>query len=153
MLRRREHEEGVGEETAELAALADGSIPPERRTALEARVAESPELSARLAEQRRAVMLARSASADVEAPASLRARVDAQQRARRAPVSRRLVLVGAAAAAVLLVAIGLTVFRSSSSAERFHAALGPTDLTPSAEGEATLTKTSSGWRTSPHSPT
>ena len=67
-----------------------------------------------------------------------------QRRPRRAPVSRRVVLVGAAAAAVVLVAIA--VFRSSSSAERFHAALAPTGLVSGAKGEATLTKTSSGWR-------
>ena len=62
------------------------------------------------------------------------------------PVSRRLVVVGAAATAALVVAIGLAVFRSSPSAERFQAALGPTGLAPAATGEATLTKTSSGWR-------
>jgi anti-sigma factor RsiW len=146
MLRRRGHEEGVGDEIAQLAALADGSLPPERRDALEARVAASPELSARLAEQQRAVMLARSASTNVDAPAALRARVETQRRARRAPVSRRLVLLGAAATAVVLVAVGLAVFRSNSSGERFHAALAPTRLAPGAEGEATLTKTSSGWR-------
>jgi hypothetical protein len=144
MLRRRAHEEGFGEETAQLAALADGSLPPERRAALEARVAASPELSARLAEQERAVMLARSASTDVVAPAALRARIDMRRRPRRAPVSRRVVLVGAAAAAVALVAIA--VFRSSSSTERFQAALAPTGLVSGAKGEATLTKTSSGGR-------
>jgi anti-sigma-K factor RskA len=146
MLRRRGRDEGVGDEIAQLAALADGSLPPERRDAFEARVAASPELSARLAEQQRALMLARSASANVDAPAALRARIETQRRARRAPVSRRPLLVGAAATAVVLVAIGLVVFRSNSSGERFHAALAPTRLAPGAEGEATLTKTSSGWR-------
>jgi hypothetical protein len=146
MLRRRGRDEGVGDEIAQLAALADGSLPPERRDAFEARVASSPELSARLAEQQRALMLARSASANVDAPAALRARIETQRRARRAPVSRRPLLVGAAATAVVLVAIGLVVFRSNSSGERFHAALAPTRLAPGAEGEATLTKTSSGWR-------
>ncbi len=55
-------------------------------------------------------------------------------------------MVGAAVTAVLAVAIGLAVFRSGSSGESFNAALAPTDLVPSARGEATLTKTSSGWR-------
>ena len=32
------------------------------------------------------------------------------------------------------------------SAQQFSAALGPTDLAPQASGDATLTKTSSGWR-------
>jgi hypothetical protein len=145
MLRRR-RQEGVGEEFAELAALADGSLPPERRAALEARVAASSELADRLAEQERAATLTRTASAEVEAPAALRARIEAQRRARRTPVSRRLVAVGAAAAVAVVVVIGLAIFRSSSSETRFRAALAATALAPGAKGEATLTKTSSGWR-------
>jgi hypothetical protein len=47
---------------------------------------------------------------------------------------------------VLAVAIGLVVLRSGTSGERFHAALASTYLVPGARGEATLTKTSSGWR-------
>jgi Anti-sigma-K factor rskA, C-terminal len=54
--------------------------------------------------------------------------------------------VGAAAVAVLAVAIGLAVITSGTSGERFRAALGPTDALPAASGEATLMKTSSGWR-------
>jgi len=61
---------------AELAALADGSLAPERRAALEARVATSSELADRLVEQQRAVALARSAVNGVEAPEALRARID-----------------------------------------------------------------------------
>jgi anti-sigma factor RsiW len=131
---------------AELAALADGSLAPERRAALEARVAASPQLAERLAEQRRAVALARNAAAEVEAPAGLRARIEAQRGARRAPAGRRLVAIGAAGAAVLAVALALAVFRSGTSGERFHVALAPTALAPGAGGEATLTRTSSGWR-------
>jgi hypothetical protein len=145
MRRRREDEVG-DQEIAELAALADGSLAPGRRAALEARVAASPELADRLAEQQRAVALARSAAAEVEAPAGLRAHIEGQRRARRVPVQRRFVLIGAAATAVLAVAIGLTVFRSGTSGERFHAALAATELAPGAGGEATLTKTASGWR-------
>jgi Anti-sigma-K factor rskA len=144
---RRRHQRDAGEEIAELAALADGSLAPERRAALEARVAASPDLAGRLAEQERAVALVRSAAAQVEAPAALRARIDSQRRARRTSRPRRLVLIGAAAAAAAAaLAIGLTVIGSGTSPERFKAALGPTDLAPAAKGEATLTKTSSGWR-------
>jgi hypothetical protein len=143
MLRRRRQD---NEEPAELAALADGSLPPERRAVLEARVAESPELADRLAEQERAVTLMRTASADVDAPAALRARIDAQRRPRRMPVSRRLAAVGAAAAVAVVVVVGLAVFRSTTSQTRFQAALSATELAPGARGEATLTKTSSGWR-------
>jgi hypothetical protein len=148
-MRRSRQDEAGSQEIIELAALADGSLAPERRAALEARVAASSELADRLAEQERAVALARSAAAEVEAPAALRARVGTQRRARRARRPRRLVLAGAAATAataVAAVAIGLDVFGSSTSGERFHATLAPTDLLPGASGKATLTKTSSGWR-------
>jgi anti-sigma-K factor RskA len=146
MVRRRRQGEPVGGEITELAALADGSLAPERRAALEARVAASSELADRLAEQELAIVLARSAATEVEAPGALRARVEAQRRARRARASPRFVLAGAAATAVLILAIGPAVFRSSPPGERFQAALGPTGLSPGASGKATLTKTSSGWR-------
>jgi Anti-sigma-K factor rskA len=145
MRSRREDEDG-GREIAELAALADGSLAPERRAALEARVAASSELAERLAEQQRAVTLARSAAAEVEAPAALRARVEAQRPVRRVRVPRRVVLIGAPAIVALAVGIGLVVFGSSTSSERFHVALAATELVPGAKGEATLTKTASGWR-------
>ena len=120
-------------ELSELAALADGSLSPERRAALEAQVAASPELAALVAEQ-------------VSAPASLRAHIERQRRAHRTRVPRRVVLVGAAAAAALAVAAVVSVFGSSTSAERFHANLAATSLAPGATGRATLTKTTSGWR-------
>ena len=65
-------------------------LAPERRAALEERVAASPELAERLAEQERAVSLLRSAAAEVEAPATLRARLDARRRARARPTAPRL---------------------------------------------------------------
>src|SRR5262245_54333050 len=113
MRRRREDEDG-GQEVAELAALADGSLAPERRATLEAQVAASSELAEQLAEQERAVALARSAVAGVEAPAALRTRVEAQRRVRRVERPRRLVLIGASATAALAVAIALVVSRSGT---------------------------------------
>jgi len=147
-MRRRRQDLNGGEQLAELAALADGSLAPERRAELEAQIAESPELAELLAEQERAVGFARSAAGEVEAPAGLRARVDARRQARRAPGWRRPVLIGAAAVAtvVVAVAVGLGVFGSSTSGERFHASLAATPLEPGASGNATLTKTTSGWR-------
>jgi len=147
-MRRRRADEAGDREIAELAALADGSLAPERRVALEARVAASPELADRLAEQRLAVALTRSAAEGVEAPASLRERVEAQRGSRRGRSPRRLVLAGAATTAALVaaVAVAVSVLGSGTSAERFHAALAPTGLAPGATGEATFTKTSSGWR-------
>jgi hypothetical protein len=145
-MRGRRENEADGEEMAELAALADGSLASERRAALEARVAASSELADRLVEQERAVALARSAVNGVEAPAALRARIDAQRRVRRVRAPRRLVLIGAPAIAALAIAIGVVVFGSRASSERFHAALAATEQVPGARGEATLTKTASGWR-------
>jgi anti-sigma-K factor RskA len=135
-----------GQETAELAALADGSLPPERREELEARVASSSELADRLAEQQRAVAMAHSAAAEVEAPAALKARIEAQRRARSVRAPRGLALAGAAAIAVAAIAIGFAVVRANPSAEQFQGALAATNLAPAANGHATLTKTSSGWR-------
>jgi hypothetical protein len=149
-MRRRPQDETAGQEIAELAALADGSLAPERRAALEARVAASSELADRLAEQQYAVALARSATAEVEAPATLRARIDTQRRARRVPMPRRLVLIGAAATAAVAVAVGLAISASGTSAERYRTALASTDLVPGANGEATLTRTSSGWQIKLH---
>jgi anti-sigma factor RsiW len=63
-----------------LAALADGSLSPDRRAVLEARVAGSPELADRLAEQKRAVALTRSAAIGVDAPVALRERVSPKRR-------------------------------------------------------------------------
>jgi hypothetical protein len=95
-------------EPVELAALADGTLSAKRRTQLEAAVQASPELTALLAEQHRAVDLVRTATDGVTAPASLRSKV-AVERARRAPVARRRqialragVALAAGAAAVAL---------------------------------------------------
>jgi hypothetical protein len=149
-MRRRRRDEAGGDEDVELAALADGSLAPDRRAALAARVAASPELAERLAEQQRAVTLAQSAAAEVEAPAALRARINAQRQARPARVSRRLVLVPAAATATAVLAVAIAVasgvFGSGAPANQFHAALAATRLAPGAGGDATLTKTTSGWR-------
>ena len=97
------------EEMAELAALADGSLSGERRVAVEARVAASPELQELLARQRRAVLAAQALAAEEDVPASLQATVEARRRAlgARRGRSRRLaprVAVAAAAAVAAVVA-------------------------------------------------
>ena len=145
-MRRQREQEPEEPDVAELAALADGSLAPDRRAALEAQVEGSPALADLLAEQQRAVALTQSAAEEVEAPAGLRRRVEAQRSEPPARAPRRLVLAVALAAGVLAaVAVGLAV-DSGSSGAGFQAALGPTDHAPGARGDATLTKTSSGWR-------
>jgi hypothetical protein len=138
-------QDAMDEEVAELAALADGSIAPDRRRALEARVAESPELAALLAEQQRAVALAQNAAAEVETPHSLRESIGAKRSPQRGRLARGLAVVVPAALAAVVVAVVLGVFSSSESGERFQVALASTSAT-GAGGHATLTKTQSGWR-------
>lgn len=102
---------------ADLAALADGSLPARRREALLRRVESSPELAAGLARQREALALMRSLDG-VEAPESLYASVQAEARApharpARGPMAgatrRRIgaagALAGAAAALVLVLVL------------------------------------------------
>jgi hypothetical protein len=137
-----------GEE--ELAALADGSLAPERRAELEAQIDASPILADRLAEQERAVALLRGAEAEVEAPAGLRARLEAQRPARTVRTPRRLALGAVAAAAVAAAAVAVVVVGSGSHGARYRAALAPTPLGRSARGEASLTRTPSGWRINLH---
>jgi len=149
-MRRGREEEADVRGVADIAALADGSVAPERRASLEAQVAASPVLADRLAEQERAVALLRGAGAEVEAPDALRARLEAQRSPRTVRTPRRLALVGVAAAAVAAVAIGVTVAGSGSHGARYQAALAPTPLTPGAHGEASLTRTPSGWRIDLH---
>ncbi|HEX3262067.1 MAG TPA: hypothetical protein VHR37_00285 [Solirubrobacterales bacterium] len=100
-------------EMAELAALADGSLPAARRGALEARVAASPELQVLLERQRRAITVTRAVATE-PVPASLQARVEgsigrAKPRRRRVSLVPGLALGSAvAAAAAIILALVLT---------------------------------------------
>src|SRR4029077_18096261 len=78
--------------------------------------------------------------------AGLRARIEAQRGARRQPLARRVVVIGAVATTIVAAVVERSVFGSGTSGEQFRAALGPTSLAPGASGEETLRKTSSGWR-------
>jgi hypothetical protein len=110
------HRPPTEQELRELAALADGSLAPERRAAVEARVAASPRLQALLAEQRQAVRAFRERRET--APESLRAAVAAERRRRAQPGARRLrVGAGLTAAAVALgVALVLVLPGSETGA-------------------------------------
>jgi hypothetical protein len=78
------------------------------------------------------------------------AAVAAASRVGPPPVVRRrrrrlTTITGLVAAAAIIVAL-LVVVRSGTPTEQFRAALAGTSLSPGASGEATLTKTSAGWR-------
>ena len=123
-----------GEE--ELAALADGSLAPERRAELEAQIEAS---RIRPWRERPSIV--------APAPAGLRARLEAQRSARTVRTPRRLALGGVAVATVAAAAVAVVlVVGPGSHGTRFQAALGPTPLAPGAGGQASLTRTSSGWR-------
>jgi anti-sigma factor RsiW len=96
-------------ELADLSALADGSLDPARRAAVSARIAASPELSALYERERRVVELLHEARATDRAPASLRARIEAQRPSRAVRTRRRIsyggAFAGALAAAALAVAL------------------------------------------------
>jgi hypothetical protein len=104
---------------AELAALADGSLPPDRRALVEQRVAESPRLQALLQEQREALAAVRAL--DERAPGQLRSSISSsREKARRRRV-RRGVALGATAvaglAAVALIALPASEPESPTLAE------------------------------------
>ena len=95
----------------ELAALADGSLAPDRREAVEAMVEESPDLAALLEEQQLALTSVQAHAAAVEAPAGLRARIEAERARRQAPArrSRFVWWGGLAGATALAVALALVI--------------------------------------------
>ncbi len=99
----------------ELVALADGSLPAEQRLRVERAVAESPELQAILAAQRRA-LAAIALAAEERAPAALRAQLELTRGPRREARPRRAfrlipagAIAGAVAAAVLVLALAGSV--------------------------------------------
>jgi anti-sigma factor RsiW len=109
---------------ADLAALADGSLAPDRREAVAARVEASPELRGLLDEHRRALGVIRAAREP--APASLRARVAAERDRARGTRARSprpwMIPAGAAALALAVIAVGLAVPGSTSAPSLAQAA-------------------------------
>jgi hypothetical protein len=91
----------------DLSALADGSLAPEQRDALEARVEAEPGLAAIVSEQRRAVDAVRATVP--AAPAHLRARIDAMHARAEAPASRRRWLVPASGGALVAAAVAAAI--------------------------------------------
>src|SRR5262245_4162228 len=96
-------------ELTELAALADGTLPADRRAEVEARVAASPELRKLLERQQQSLAL--TATLEDEPSASLQAAVRERARARRTrrwSLAPRLAAVAVAVAAVAVAAVVLT---------------------------------------------
>jgi hypothetical protein len=98
----------------DIARLADGTLAPERARELEARVADSPELTAMLSEQRRSLEATRAL--DDRAPMALRERVDSL-RTGSAPRQRRrrYGLLGGLTTAIAAVAVALAVILGSGA--------------------------------------
>jgi hypothetical protein len=130
----------------ELAALADGSLAPERHEDALERVSGSRELQSALAEQRRAVEL--TAAVDVTAPASLHRQIEtmlAPARRRRTFTPVRIGLAAATAMlAVAALAIGLLGGRASTSGLSVRQAaaltLAPATMSAPAEDKAHRTQ-------------
>jgi anti-sigma factor RsiW len=130
------------DELADLCALADGTIPPDRRAAVEARVAASPELQELLERQRRSVAATGSLASE-PVPATLEGVVDRRRGARaRRPhgLLARVATAGGVAAVVAVVAA--VVFTGGpgsptvAEAARF-AASAPAGAPPRPAGDGT----------------
>jgi anti-sigma factor RsiW len=100
------------DQLADLARLVDGTLPADRRAEVEARVAASPQLSS-IVERQGVALGALRGTADIGAPARLRADIERRRGAGRRAVSggRRRVLIGQsiAAAAALVLALVLVL--------------------------------------------
>jgi hypothetical protein len=72
--------------------------------------------------------------------------VASRPRARSRTRGWTLAVVGVAAAALIAVAVTFSLRSTGTSSEQFSMALTGSDLVPGAKGDATLTKTASGWR-------
>ena len=95
-------------EIAELSALADGTLPPDRLAEVKARVAASPELQ-QLVQRQRLALTATRALSEEQPSASLTRTVESLGRGRTAHLSRALIPRVAAGLAVVTVAVAVVV--------------------------------------------
>lgn len=102
-------------ELTELSALADGTLDPSRRAAVEARIAASPELSAMYERERRLLVALEHARSTERAPAALRARIEAARPSRRTAARRRIAYGGAFAGAIAAIALALVLVLPSGT--------------------------------------
>lgn len=96
-------------ELADLSALADGSLDPRRREEVESKIAASADLTALYERERRVVELVRAASSEIQAPAALRARIEASRPSRPVRARRRMMYGGSLAGALAAVALALAL--------------------------------------------
>jgi anti-sigma factor RsiW len=124
---------------ADLAAAADGTLPPARAQELEAMAERDPALASALDDQRRALTLIRGAASEVRAPLALRERLEADRARLARPRARRrwfqVATAGALAAAVLLAVVLVTPGAPTVDEAAAFAAEGPTAPAPAAEGK------------------
>ncbi len=120
---------------ADLAALADGRLAPDRRAALEARLATDPDLALALERQRTAVRAVTGAAGETFAPHDLRLRVDDLGSARRTP-SRRLRWLPLGALAAVAAAVALAVLLVPSGGLSVEDAVAAADRPPTRAAQA-----------------
>jgi hypothetical protein len=92
-----------------ITRLADGTLEPARRESARARIESSPELSALYERERRVAERLREARATERAPASLRARIEAERPSAVTRRRRRLGYVGALSGALAAVVLALVL--------------------------------------------
>jgi anti-sigma factor RsiW len=124
-------------ELAELSALADGTLDPARRAEVEARIAESPQLTALYERERRVVDALHQARVTERAPQRLRTKIEASRPSRARAARRRFVYAGGVAVALAAVVLALvftlpsgTPGSPSVSDAAALAARGPTQAAP-----------------------
>ncbi len=100
---------------ADLSALADGTLDAARRPEVEAWIAGSPELRALYERERRAVEILHRARATDRAPASLRARIEAERPSARVRTRRRVTFGAAFAGAIAAVALAVVLILPSGT--------------------------------------
>jgi hypothetical protein len=133
-------------ELSDLAALADGSLPPERRAEVEARVAASPRLQALLREQQQALEAVRGRGE--RAPQRLHDAVARLPRTRRPPARRAALAAGFAASATAVAMLVLPGSEPRPPALTEAAALAaraPTSAEPSGAGGGAALAGMSAW--------
>ncbi|HEY7007335.1 MAG TPA: anti-sigma factor [Jatrophihabitantaceae bacterium] len=127
----------VGDETQPLGAAERAELDQVRELLGDEAVWAEPDPGL----QQRVIDTIAAATSAPPAPTSHAMR-RAQRRWGRLPYA----VLGAAAAIVLAIALGVGLTRHEGPPTQFTAALTGTALAPSASGTATMTKTTSGWR-------